>query len=163
MTSMISTLALLFALPALSPEPGQRPEAWPRGWEQVDTQILRSDMDPKEALTALGASYKACKLVAAGDIRCPLTPSAGAAQCVLGVLWTVTGGMSTVVTCFWDKPDSPTRLRAIEDARVRLTFEFGEPIKHNPNQQALHFGHPEYLAAHLSPIGNAVMVSRLVR
>jgi hypothetical protein len=120
-------------------------------------------MDPKEALTALRASHTDCKLVAAGDIRCSLPPSAGATQCVLGVIWTVTGGVSTLVTCFWDKPDSPARLKAIAEARARLTFEFGEPIKHNPNQQALHFGHPEYLSAHLSPIGNAVMVSRLVR
>ena len=91
MTYTASTIPLLLALLPLSP-PGQRPEAWPRGWEQVDAQMLRADMDPKEALTALGASYKGCKLVAAGDIRCPVTPSAGAAQCVLGVLWTVTGG-----------------------------------------------------------------------
>ena len=162
MTYTTSTVALLIALSAFPPEPDQRPEAWPRGWEEVNAQMLRPDMDPKEMLTALGTSYKGCKLVAASDIRCPLSPSAGATQCVLSVLWTVTGGMSTLVTCFWDKPDSPARLKAIEGARARLTFEFGEPIKNNPNQQALHFGHPDYLSAHLSPIGNAVMVSRLV-
>lgn len=141
----------------------QRPAAFPGGWEQADTRGLRGDMDPKEALETLRPSYTDCTLIAAGDVRCTLPASAGAKQCVLGLLWTITGGMSTVVTCFWDKPDNPARLKAIDEARARLTLEFGEPIKHSPNQQALHFGHPEYQSAHLSPLSNAVMVSRLVR
>ncbi len=153
------TLALLLSVVG---SPAQWPEVWPKGWEQVDSRMLRRDMDPKEALTALRASHTDCKLVAAGDIQCLLTPRAGASKCVLSVIWTITGGMSTVVGCFWDKPDSPARLKAISEARARLTFEFGEPIKYNPNQQALHFGHPDYLSAHLSPFANAVTVSRPV-
>jgi hypothetical protein len=157
-------MVALFLTPAVSAAViAQWPAGWPKGWEQVDTSALRAGMDPMEALAALRASHTDCKLIAAGDIRCTVPPSAGARQCVLGVIWTITSGMSTVVTCFWDKPDNPTRSKAIEEARARLTFEFGEPIKHSPNQQALHFGHPDYQSAHLSPIGNGVMVSRLVR
>lgn len=155
------------ALGLTVPSPGsartQRPQGWPKGWEQAHTRELRGDMDPLEALAALRATYSDCKLVAAGDIRCSLPASAGAKQCTLGVMWTITGGMSTIVTCFWDKPDDRARLKAIEKARTRLTFEFGEPIKRSPAQTTLHFGHPEYQAAHLSPISNGVMVSRLVR
>ena len=163
MTHATVKIALALVLTVSGSVQAQWPEGWPKGWEQADTRALRAGMDPMEALRALRSSYADCKLIAAGDIRCPLPLSAGAKQCVLGVLWTLIGGMSTIVTCFWDKPDNPARLKAIDEARTRLSFEFGEPIKGSPGQQALHFGHPDYQAAHLSPISNAVMVSRLVR